>query len=87
MAAQCTQVSIPSNGTAATLFASTPANSNQISVRNTGTVDVVLGVTGALFFPLLVNEFLGLQVGGDDTLLCAVKVAGTAGQVTVLGLG
>ena len=87
MAVTCTQVPIPSNGSTATLFVSTPVNSNQISVRNTGTVPVLIGTPGAILFPLLVNEFLGLSVASDDTLVCVVQTAGTAGQVTVLGAG
>lgn len=87
MAVLSYNVAIPSNGTEATLFASSPTNANQISIRNTGTVTVLLGQLGGEIFPLNVGEFLGVAVGSDDTLMCKVQTNGTAGQVSVLAAG
>lgn len=87
MAVTCTQITVPSNGTVATVFTSNPTNSSSISVRNTGTNTVLLGTTGEFFFPLQAMEFLGLSVALDDTLSAIVQTNGAAGQLTVLGVG
>ena len=86
MAVQATIFAVPSDGTPVTVVQSTPSNASSISIRNTGTIAVLLGTTGSVVFPLLVNEFLGLQVGPDDTLISVVQTNGTAGQLTVLGV-
>lgn len=87
MAVTSFQITIPSGATPVTVIQSTPNNSNSVSIRNTGTVTVLLGSTGAVLFPLVANEFLGLELAVDDTLVAQVQTAGTAGQLTILGVG
>ena len=80
------QISIPSNGTPAILVTSEPQNSSSVGIRNTGTVAVLLGPSGAEIFPLMPNEFLGVSVSSDDVLMAVVQTQGTAGQITILGM-
>jgi hypothetical protein len=79
-------ITVPANGNAVVVFASEPANSNSLSIRNTGTNTVLLGPAGSIVFPLKAGEFLGNAVGPDDTLEAIVQTNGTAGQITILGM-
>jgi hypothetical protein len=81
------QISIPSNQSPVNVFASEPENSSSISIRNTGTVTILLGSSAtAIVFPLNAGEVLGVQAGPDDVLQAQVQTAGTAGQLTILGM-
>lgn len=81
-------VAVPSTGAAVSLFASNPSGSaSQVSIRNTGTVTVLLGPSGAINFPLAANEFIGLNASADlASLQSVVQSNGTAGQLTLLVL-
>jgi hypothetical protein len=79
------QITIPLNQSIVTVFASEPENSSSISIRNTGTVTVLLG-SSVPVFPLNSGETLGVGAGPDDILQAQVQIPGTAGQLTVLGM-
>lgn len=57
----------------------TAVSSGAVPASNTAAVPVL--------FPLAANEYLGVQVLGDDVLLAQVQTAGTAGQLTTLSIG
>lgn len=40
-----------------------------------------------VLFPLLVNEYLGFTTEWDDIIVAQVQTTGTAGQITILGMG
>lgn len=86
MAVSATSYTVPSNGTPITIVQSTPSNSSAISIRNTGTNTVLIGPTGSVIFPLNSGEFLGLEVGPDDTIVAVVQTTGLAGTIVVLGV-
>lgn len=39
-----------------------------------------------VLFPLASNEYLGVEVDNEDVLMAQVQTAGTAGQITILGV-
>lgn len=87
MSISASQVAVTSTSTPVTVVSNVSSNQAQVSIRNTGTVTVLLGATGAVLFPLAANEFLGIQLGSDDTLVSVLQSGSTAGQLTVLLAG
>ena len=88
------QITVPSDGSVVVVAGqySDTYLGDDLAVRNTGTVKVLLG--GAdhnCVLPLLSNssdpdggEFIGLTVVPADQLTVKVKTPGTAGQITVM---
>jgi hypothetical protein len=86
MAINAQQVTIPSNGNAVSVPLVLTGDEGEvtISLRNTGTVTVLVGASGSIVFPLNAGEVLGFTTDVNSLLYAEVQTAGTAGQLTVI---
>lgn len=86
MAVKAVQVTVPSNGTLVQVVDDDgdALLGNELGVRNTGTVDLLLGGQTTCLMPLKVDEFMGLSMDAGDVLYVGVKTNGVAGQLTAM---
>lgn len=83
----CFQIPVPTTGTA-NVVSGAAINSSNISIRNTGTVTVLLGTASSALYPLEAGEALGLSVAPEDVIVATLPSgSASAGQLTILGVG
>jgi hypothetical protein len=89
MALKATQIAVPSDGTPVQVVDDDGdlIPGQELGVRNTGTVDLLVGGPSSCLMPLKVDEYLGLSMDQLDVLYVKVKTAGTIGQLTALKTG